>query len=128
MAPLHDEVFDEIQKLLLNAIEQYDRTITDSGECLSLGEFVAVNKNISTLAHGLRVEKIKSILDVQLHLSDVKNTIESIDTVLEPVLEMIRGHRRRLADAKNAVLAALETKSKLNDSDLKVITNQVKSI
>jgi len=117
---LYDEVSDEIQKLLLKAIEQYDKTITDSGESLSLEEFVAVNKKMSTVAHGLREGKTKTILDVQLFLSDVKHTTKAIDMVLEPALEMIHGHRRRSTEARNVVLAALEKKSKLNDSELDV--------
>lgn len=117
---MYDEVSDEIQKLLLKTIEQYDKTITDAGESLSLGEFVAVNNKMSTVAHGLREGKIKTILDVQLFLSDVKHTIKSIDAVLEPALETIHGHRRRSTEAQNVVLAALEKKLKLNDSELNV--------
>ncbi|VVC38361.1 Hypothetical protein CINCED_3A023370 [Cinara cedri] len=116
----HDEMLEDIQLLLMKTVGDFNKTIMDSGEHLSPGEFIAFNNEIFTEAISLQQEKIKTVLKVQLFLSDVKDAIKVIDTVLSSATEIYCGHLKRLMDARNTVLVGLEAKFKINDSNLEV--------
>lgn len=90
-------------------------------EYLGPVELTAINIEISDKANNIQQEKIKTILDIQLLLSNVKNSIKVVDLVLYPSVEIIYDHSKRLIKTKNIVLAALENKFKINNIKLNVI-------
>lgn len=113
-------MFQEIESLLTKAIEEFDKTIRDAGESLCPREFTAINNKMSTEANDLGRDKMKSILDVQLFLSDVKDTVKTIRVVLNPAIEIINVRSKRLTEVKYILSGALEMKFKSNDSELNV--------
>lgn len=121
LIPLYDEVSEGIQSLWIKTVEKFDKTIIESNESLSPSESTAINNKILTEASSIHQEKIKTILDIQLFLSDVKDAVKVIDMVLNPAIEIIYGHSRRLMKARNIVLIALDTKFKTNDLKLNVL-------
>lgn len=121
MAPLdHDEMSEDIHLVMTETVEGFNKTILDSGEHLGAGEFAEFNNEMFTAAIGSQQEKNKTVFSVQLFLSDVKDAIKVIDTVLGPATEIYSGHLKRVMDARNTVLVALKAKIKLNDTNLEV--------
>jgi len=120
--PLHDEVIEGIRSLSRRAVDEYVRTVADCGEHLGPDELTAVHDEMSAAESTAQRERIKNILDVQLLMSDVKHAIRAIGTVLGPALGIVHGHLKRLMRARNAVLVALETTFKRNDSKSNVMT------
>jgi len=106
----------------MKTIKAFDKTITKADESLSLGEFTAMNNELSIEAYNLRQEKIETILDVQLFLSDIKDAIRGVYVVLSPVIEIIYDHLSRLTDMKNIIFEALENNFSINNLKLDVIT------
>lgn len=102
-------------------LEEFNTSIIEANESLDPGESTAINNQILTEANRVHQEKIKTILDIQLFLSDVKDAVNVIDTVLDPAMEIIYGHSGRLMNARNIVLIALDTKFKTNDLELNVL-------
>lgn len=117
---MHDEVFEEVRLLSMRTIEDYVKTIMNLGEHLEPVELTTINIEISAEAKNIQQEKIKTVLDIQLLLSNVKNSIKIADLVLYPAVEIIFNHSKRLMKIKNIVLAALENKIKINDIKLNV--------
>lgn len=114
-------MFNEIQITFKNIIEEFHKSILDSGESLSPKEFTAISNKMLTEAYDIGKEKIQSILDIQLFLSDVKDCIKINATILNPALEIINGRSKRLIEVKVIISEALEKKFKFNDSKLNVI-------
>lgn len=111
--------------LLTRTIEEYAEIIKNSGEYLEpLPSILTATINeISIEANYIQQEKIKTLLDVQLFLSNVKNSIRIANMVLSPTLDLIYDHSKRLKKTKKIVLIALENKIKINDIKLNVILN-----
>lgn len=130
MTPMdRDEMSEDIHLVMTETVEGFNKTIMDSGEHLGAGEFTEFNDEMFTEAIDAQQEKYKTVLSVQLFLSDVKDAIRVIDTVLGPATEIYSGHLKRVMDARNTVLVALKAKIKLNDSNLKVGDNaRIKSL
>lgn len=116
---------NEVQLLLTRTIEEYAEIIKNSGEYLEpLPSILTATINeISIEANYIQQEKIKTLLDVQLFLSNVKNSIRIANMVLSPTLDLIYDHSKRLKKTKKIVLIALENKIKINDIKLNVILN-----
>lgn len=117
---MHDKVVSEVQLLLTKTIEEYTKTIMNSGEYLEPIELAAISNEISIEANYMQQEKIKTILEVQLFLSNVKNSIKIADMALCPTLDLIYDHSKRLKKMKIIVLIALQNKIKINDIKLNV--------
>lgn len=93
----------------------------NSGESLSPAESVVIFEEMTAIANKAQRKKIKTVMDIQLFLRNVKKTIEIIDTMLGPTMEIFYGHSKRLTKARHVVLVALDRKFKKNDLKLNVI-------
>lgn len=92
----------------------------NSGEYLGPVELTSTNMEILTEANYIQQEKIKTILEVQLFLSNVKKSIKVVNMVFHPPVEIMYEHSKRLMKTKNMVLAALKNLMKINDIKLDV--------
>lgn len=118
---LHSEVYEGIQLLLMKSMAELNNTVIDSDEFLSPKESTVINNAITNEAIRLQQEKMKSILEVQLFLSDVKNAIKIIGSMIRPAIEILCSHFGRLMKARNMFFVALNKQFKTNDSELEVI-------
>lgn len=96
-----------------------------SDEFLSPGESIAINDAMVTKTTNLQQENMKTTLEVQLLLSDVKNAVNNIGEILGPVLEIIYRHSKRFKKARDIVFVALDKTFKINDSELEVSNDVV---
>lgn len=117
---LHSEGFKAIQLLLIRTLKEFDNTVMDSDEFLSPSESTAINDAMVTETTKLQQKKMKTSLEVQLLLSDVKNVINKIFAILSPVIELIYGHSGRYMKARDIAFEALDKTFKTNGSELEV--------
>jgi len=109
-----------IQLLLTRTFEEFDNTVKGSNEFLSPGESMAINHAMVTKTTHLQQENMKTTLEVQLFLSDVKNAISDIGKILDPIIEIVYGHLGRFMKARDIVCVALDKTFKTNNSELEV--------
>ncbi|KAE9527257.1 hypothetical protein AGLY_012955 [Aphis glycines] len=120
---LHSEAYESIQSLLTKTMEELNSTVIDSDEFLSPKESTMINNAITNKAISLQQEKMKSTLEVQLFLSDIKNVINIIGSMIRPVIEILCSHFERLMKARNMFFVALDKQFKTNDSELEMLEN-----
>lgn len=120
---LHREGFEAIRLLLARTLAEFDNTVIGSNEFLSPRESTTINDAMVTETTKLQQEKMKTTLEVQLLLSDVKKAFNKIGDILSPVIELIYGYSRRFIKARDIVFVALDTTFKTNDSELEVSDN-----
>ncbi|KAF0767286.1 DUF4455 domain-containing protein [Aphis craccivora] len=120
---LHSEAYEAIQSLLTKTMAELDNTIIDSNEFLSSKESTLINNAITNEAISLQQEKMKSSLEVQLFLSDIKNVIIIIGSMIRPAIEILCSHFGRLMKARNMFFVALDKQFKTNDSELEMLEN-----
>lgn len=106
--------------LLTKTLAEFGNTVKDSNEFLTPSESTVINDAMVTETTHLQQEKMKITLEVQLLLSDIKNVVNKISTILSPVIEIIYGHSGRFMNARDIVFVALDTTFKTNDSELEV--------
>jgi hypothetical protein len=121
LLPLVDKAPEDIQSLSMKTLEELDRIMKDSGESLSPDEITAIGEEMLNEADGLLQDITETIMDVRLLLSDVKVAIQVIYELLRVSIDIIDGHSKRLTEARNIVLVALETNLRFNDTELNVI-------
>jgi len=117
---LHSEGFEAIRLLLTRTLTEFENTVLGSNEFLSPSESAAINDVMVTETTKLQQKKMKTTLEVQLLLSDVKNVVNKIVAILSPVVELIYGHSVRFMKARYIAFEALDTTFKTNDSELEV--------
>ncbi|CAH1725607.1 unnamed protein product [Aphis gossypii] len=120
---LHSEAYESIQSLLAKTMKELNNTVIDSDEFLSPKESTVINNAITNEAISLQQEKMKSTLEVQLFLSDVKNVINTIGSMIRPAIEILCSHFGRLMKARNMFFVALDKQFKTNDSELEMLEN-----
>lgn len=120
MAPMHDEMSDEIHRLQTETLNVFVDNIKDSGESLSSDAYAVVNDEMSTEADALRRENSKIVSDVLSVLHNVKETIRAIDALFRPVVGLKQCHSKRRAKAREFVSTGLEKKLRINDSKINV--------
>lgn len=103
-------------------VDEFVRFVEDAGERISSGELTAINDEIATIANTAQQEKVKNVLDVQLLLKNIKDSIKAICITFRPAYEIIRDHLKRSLEARNAVSEALEATLIKNDSESNVIS------
>lgn len=108
--------------ILTNTIAELNQIVMDSGESFSPSESVEIFEEMTTVANKALQEKIKTIMDIQLFLKDVKEAIKIIDIVFGPAIEIVNGHSRRLRKARHVFLRVLDGILKRNDLKLNVMT------
>jgi len=117
---LNSEGFEAIRLLLTRTLSEFDNNVMDSNEFLSSSESTAINDAMVTETTKFQQENMKTTLEVQLLLSDVKNVVNKIGAILSPVIELIYDHSGRFLKARDIVFVALDTTFKTNDSELEV--------
>jgi len=125
---LHSEGFEAIRLLLTRTLAEFDNTVKGSNEFLSSRESTVINDAMMTETTKLQQEKMKTTLEVQLLLSDVKNALNEIGAILSPVIELIFRHSGRFMKARDIVFVALDKTFKINYSELDVSDNIMSSI
>ncbi|XP_025417001.1 uncharacterized protein LOC112688152 isoform X2 [Sipha flava] len=123
LLPLVDKAPEDIQSLSMKTLEELDRIMKDSGESLSPDEITAIGEEMLNEADGLLQDITETIMDVRLLLSDVKVAIQVIYELLRVSIDIIDGHSKRLTEARNIVLVALETNLRFNDTELNIFVD-----
>lgn len=118
---LHNEIINDVQMILTNTMGELNQILIDLGLSPSSAESAAIFGEMTTITKKAQNENVKTILDIQVFLRDVKESIKTIGTILSPAMEIFYRHSERLAKVKRVIAVALDKKFKSNDLKFNVM-------